>query len=64
MFLYVICPLFVREKVGHTGSKGQRPPVFFAREPPQNLPAERKRYRGKAWELYCTFIYRSDYRGS
>lgn len=23
MFLYVICPFFVREKVGYTGSKGQ-----------------------------------------
>ena len=33
MFLYVICPFFVREKVGHTGSKGQSRRSFFHENP-------------------------------
>lgn len=33
MFLYVICPFFVREKVGHTGSKGQSRRSFLRENP-------------------------------
>ena len=33
MFLYVICPFFVREKVGHTGSKGQSHRSFLHENP-------------------------------
>ena len=33
MFLYVICPFFVREKVGHTGSKGQSRRSFLHENP-------------------------------
>lgn len=33
MFLCVICPFFVREKVGHTGSKGQSHRSFLHENP-------------------------------
>ena len=33
MFLCVICPFFVREKVGHTGSKGQSRRSFLHENP-------------------------------
>ena len=48
MFLYLICPFFVREKVGHTGSKGQSHRSFL-HENPHKIYRRGERRRDTMW---------------